>query len=222
MLQRFCDIIFSVTAIFFLLPILLPILLLLRFTGEGEIFYQQKRVGKNRKEFFVNKFATMLKNSPNLGTGTITIKDDPRVLPIGKFLRKTKINELPQLINIIKGEMSFIGPRPLTPQNFGAYSNAVQKKIATVRPGLSGIASIIFRDEEALLDNVKDSVNFYNSVIAPYKGELEEWFVTNNSFYKYLILICLTIYVVVLPKSQITWFVFPSLPKPPLLLSSLR
>ena len=222
MAQRIFDIILSFTALFCLLPILLPIVLLLRLTGEGEIFYEQERIGKNRKIFGVKKFATMLKNSPNLGSGTITIRNDPRVLPVGKFLRRSKINELPQLINILKGEMSLIGPRPLTQETFAAYSEDVQDKIVTVTPGLSGVASIIFRDEEALLDGAIDSVNFYNTVIAAYKGELEEWFVANNSFSTYLVLIMLTINVVLLPKSKMIWSIFPSLPKPPIALISLK
>ena len=222
MAQRIFDIILSFTALFCLLPILLPIVLLLRLTGEGEIFYEQERIGKNRKIFGVKKFATMLKNSPNLGSGTITIRNDPRVLPVGKFLRRSKINELPQLINILKGEMSLIGPRPLTQETFAAYSEDFQDKIVTVTPGLSGVASIIFRDEEALLDGAIDSVNFYNTVIAAYKGELEEWFVANNSFSTYLVLIMLTINVVLLPKSKMIWSIFPSLPKPPIALISLK
>lgn len=220
--QRIFDVILSLAALFCLLPLLLPISLLLSVTGEGEIFYEQDRIGKNRKVFGVKKFATMLKNSPNLGLGTITMKNDPRILPIGKFLRKSKINELPQLINILKGEMSFIGPRPLSEENFSAYSEEVQNKIVTVTPGLSGVASIIFRDEEALIEGATDGVNFYNTVIAPYKGMLEEWFIANNSFRTYVILIMLTIIVVLLPKSKIIWTVFPSLPKPPSALISLQ
>ena len=96
----------------------------------------------------------MVKNSPNIGSGTITLKDDPRVLPFGKFLRKTKINELPQLINVLKGDMSFIGPRPLTNETFNYYQSSVQEKISKrkVRPGLSGIGSIFFRNEEKFID----------------------------------------------------------------------
>jgi lipopolysaccharide/colanic/teichoic acid biosynthesis glycosyltransferase len=222
MLIRICDIIFSLIAIFLLLPILLPISLFLRLTGEGEIFYDQERIGKDEKTFYVKKFATMLKDSPNLGSGTITIKNDPRVLPFGKFLRKTKINELPQLINILKGDMSFIGPRPLTKQTFHAYSRDVQKKITIVKPGLSGVASIVFRDEEVLLDSADNSAKFYHSIIAPYKGELEVWFIANISLSRYFILILLTIYVVIFPKTNIIWRIFPDMPLPPVELARLK
>ena len=111
-MTRIIDVFISVIAIILLLPVFIPIILILRFSGEGEVFYAQERVGRFRKPFRLLKFATMLKDSPTLPGGFLTLKDDPRVLPIGKFLRKTKINELPQLFNIIKGDMSFIGPRP--------------------------------------------------------------------------------------------------------------
>jgi lipopolysaccharide/colanic/teichoic acid biosynthesis glycosyltransferase len=186
----------------------------LRFTGEGEVFYLQERIGKGRKPFAVKKFATMLKNSANIGTGTITIKNDPRVLPIGKILRKTKINELPQLLNILNGDMSVIGPRPLTRQTFDAYSKEVQECIVQVRPGLSGAGSIVFRDEEKLLQNVEESTLFYNEVIAPYKGQLEQWYTENNSLRTYFVLIFLTVYAVLSPSSQVFWKVFKSAPKP--------
>ena len=94
-MQRLLDILFSGVALLILAPLLVPIVILLRFTGAGEIFYVQQRIGRGGKMFGLLKFATMLKNSPNLGTGTVTVKNDPRVLPMGGFLRKTKINELP-------------------------------------------------------------------------------------------------------------------------------
>ena len=99
-MQRLFDIIFSTLALLVLSPLLIPIIVLLRFSGEGEIFFTQKRVGKDGKFFGLFKFATMLKDSPNIGTGTITMKGDPRILPFGGLLRKSKINELPQLLNI--------------------------------------------------------------------------------------------------------------------------
>ena len=115
---RFFDIIFSSLALIIFLPIFTLVAVLLRFTGEGEVFYVQQRIGFNGREFGLLKFATMLKDSPNMLGGDITIKNDPRVLPIGRFLRLTKINELPQLINVISGSMSLIGPRPLTKKCF--------------------------------------------------------------------------------------------------------
>ena len=96
-MQRFLDIIFSFTALVILTPFLIPVMIILRYTGEREVFYIQQRAGYNGNEFKLYKFATMLKNSPNIDTGEITVREDPRVLPFGKLLRKTKLNELPQL-----------------------------------------------------------------------------------------------------------------------------
>lgn len=212
---RFFDIFFSGMALLFFSPMFIFIMLILKFTGEGEIFFLQERVGKNGNIFRLYKFATMLKNSPNLGTGTVTMRDDPRILPIGKFLRKTKINELPQLLNIFFGDMSVIGPRPLTAQTFCSYSADTRKIITKVRPGLSGIGSIIFRGEEEIMHGASASVDFYDNIIAPYKGLLEEWFVANKSIYIYFIAILITVWAVIFPRTKIAWRIFKNLPEPP-------
>lgn len=215
-MQRFFDIIFSAMALILLSPFLIPISLILKFSGEGEIFYIQERVGKDGKMFGLLKFATMLKDSSNIGTGTVTVKNDPRVLPIGKFLRKSKINELPQLLNIFLGNMSLIGPRPQAKRCFLAFPKKSQDAIVRVKPGLSGIGSIIFRDEESILDNDNiDRLKFYDDVIAPYKGELEEWYVEHNSLYSYFMLIGLTLWTVMFSDSQIYKSIFKSLPEVP-------
>lgn len=211
---RFFDLLLSSSALVFLSPLLVPIMLILRLTGEGEVFYLQERVGKGGRTFHLFKFATMLKNSPSIGTGTITIIDDPRILPFGKFLRKTKINELPQLLNVLYGDMSLIGPRPLTEETFSAYPPESKIQIQLVRPGLSGIGSIIFRNEEELLSNSKDAKGLYFKEIAPFKGQLESWFVKNYSLKIYFLLILLTIVVVIFPRTNIVWKIFPSLPIP--------
>lgn len=214
-MERFFDIVLSALALLAFSPLLLPIIVILKSTGEGEVFFLQERIGKSGNVFKLFKFATMLKDSPNIGTGTVTMKGDPRVLPIGKFLRKTKINELPQLLNIFLGEMSVIGPRPLTIQTFSSYSRKTQDVIKQVRPGLSGLGSIIFREEEELMHGVRASVDFYDDVIAPYKGSLEEWYVTNRSLYMYFILIFVTVWVVIFPKTTLPWIAFRGLPEPP-------
>ena len=215
MAQRLLDIIFSGLALVLLAPLLLPVVLILRFTGEGEIFFRQNRVGQGGKPFGLLKFATMLKDSPNMGAGTITLKDDPRVLPVGRVLRKTKINELPQLINVLKGDMSIIGPRPQTRRCFDAFPKPAQKAILTVRPGLSGIGSIVFRGEEDMMHAAGDPDHFYDHVIMPYKGALEEWYVRHQGLGTYLRLIALTAWVVLRPRSPIVWRAFPDLPEPP-------
>lgn len=214
-MERFFDILFSGLALLVLSPLLVPIVIILRCSGEGEVFFLQERVGRNGEVFKLYKFVTMLKNSPNIGTGTVTMKDDPRVLPVGKFLRKTKINELPQLLNIFFGDMSVIGPRPLTAQTFGFYSDSTQDVIIQVRPGLSGVGSIIFRGEEDIMHGATASVDFYDNVIAPYKGALEEWFVSNKGLYIYFMAIFITVWAVLFPKTKVVWTVFKGLPEPP-------
>ncbi|QUM75958.1 sugar transferase [Moritella sp. 24] len=202
-MQRFFDILFSGLALLFFSPLLVSIAILLRFTGEGEVFFIQPRVGKNGKMIGLIKFVTMVKDSPNMAMGTVTVKDDPRVLPIGKFLRKSKINELPQLWNVFRGNMSVIGPRPQAERCFNAFSEAAQIAIKQVKPGLSGIGSIVFRDEESILDNPDiDRLQYYDDVIAPYKGELEQWFIHNQDLYTYFMLIGLTVWMLLFPKSE--------------------
>lgn len=186
----------------------------LKLTGEGEILYLQKRIGTNGKEFNLFKFATMLKNSPSLPGGSITKENDPRILPLGHFLRRTKINELPQLFNVLNGSMSLIGPRPMTSDNFSLYSKKVQLEISQLRPGLSGVGSIIFRNEEKLLARVDNVEKYYAASIAPYKAELEMWFCKNRSLSLYFKLIVLTVVSVLRPGSIAPWNIFPTLPKP--------
>ena len=157
-MERILDIFFSGLALLILSPLFLLTTIILKFSGEGEILFWQERVGKDGEIFKLLKFATMLKNSQNLGTGTITVKADTRVLPVGKFLRKTKINELPQILNILFGDMSVIGPRPLTIETFFYYPQQIQNIIKQVKPGLSGIGSIVFRGEENLMNDATVSV----------------------------------------------------------------
>jgi len=213
-MQRLFDIVLSGLALLLLSPLLLPIALALRFSGEGEVFYVQQRIGRGGKPFGLYKFATMLKDSPNLGTGTVTVKNDPRVLPMGRILRRTKLNELPQLLNIIKGDMSIVGPRPQTQRCFDAFSLRSQALIVKVRPGLSGIGSIVFRDEEELMHGHADAARFYDDVIAPYKGALEEWYVAHQGLRTYLLCIVITAWVVIFPKSSIVRKAFSDLPLP--------
>lgn len=214
-MQRFLDFVLSLLALLVFSPLLIPVVLVLRFTGEGEILFRQVRVGRGGSSFGLLKFATMLKDSPNIGTGTITLTDDPRVLPFGKFLRKTKINELPQLINILKGDMSVIGPRPQTRRCFDAFPERSQAEIVKVRPGLSGVGSIVFRDEERMMGDAEDADRLYDEVIMPYKGALEEWYVANQGVGLYFLLIFLTVWVVLFPKSKLHWRLLKGLPEPP-------
>ena len=213
--KRSFDILVSFSSLIILLPLFIPIIIILRFSDEGEVFYFQERYGIFNSKFRIWKFATMLKNSMNMGTGSITLKNDPRVTKIGFFLRKSKINELPQIINILKGDISLVGPRPLVSKTFLAYSKEVQSKIYNVKPGLTGIGSIIFRDEESIIsaERDEDPHEFYKRVIAPYKGELEIWYQDHKSFLLDLQLIFLTAWVIIFPNSKLYEKLFEDLPK---------
>ncbi len=215
-IKRIIDIILSLIALSVLMVIFIPIIILLRLTGEGEIFYFQKRVGYQNQYFYIWKFATMLKNSPNMGTGSLTLRNDPRVTPVGKFLRKTKINELPQVFNVLKGDMSLVGPRPQMEVDFKAFPEAVQKVIYNVKPGITGIGSIVFRDEEKIISESNlPPREVYEQVIAPYKGALELWYQQHLSFYTDVMIIFLTAWVIVFPQSQLHYTIFKDLPARP-------
>lgn len=216
-MQRFLDIFFSFFLIVILVPVFIPLMIILFLTGENKIFYLQERIGKNKKKFKIIKFVTMLENSPNTLSGTITVKNDPRILPLGRFLRKTKINELPQILNIFCGDMSFVGPRPLTSKTFDYYDELTKNIISSVRPGLSGVGSIFFRNEEEILDK-KGKIEIdllYQNYISKYKGQLETWYVKNNSIKLYFLVLILTLIVVLFPKTNLTNFFFKGLPEIP-------
>ena len=215
--KRIFDIVSSSIVCIILAPFLLPIVILLRLTSEGEVFYLQERIGLNKKPFMIFKFATMLKNSSKMAGGIITVQNDPRVTFMGGFLRKSKINELPQLLNIIIGDMSVVGPRPVMKASFEAYPSKIQEVIYNVKPGLTGIGSIIFRDEEDLISNIKndggDIWDFYKNTIYPFKGEVEIWYQNNKSFFLDIKLIFITLWVVFSPNSKIYEKLFKDLPK---------
>lgn len=213
-IKRFFDIVFSLLAIIILSPILIPIIILLLLTGEHEVFFRQDRVGYQNKIFRIWKFATMLKNSPNMGDGDITKRGDPRITAVGKFLRQSKLNELPQIINILTGDMSFVGPRPLMKAGFDRYSDEMKEKVYRVKPGLTGIGSIVFRDEELII--TKSSLpphECYKQVILPYKGAVEIWYQQHISFFTDIMILFLTAWYIVFSNSQLVYKVFPSLPK---------
>jgi lipopolysaccharide/colanic/teichoic acid biosynthesis glycosyltransferase len=213
--QRGLDVLLASIAIILLLPLLLCIALVLRLSGEGEVFYRQQRVGLGGRPFGLLKFATMLRNSPHIGAGEITLKNDPRVLPVGRFLRKAKLNELPQLWNIIVGDLSIVGPRPMVPNIFSEYTAEAQRELNSVRPGLSGIGSLVFRDEERWLDAHQDPRTFYREVIIPYKALLEYWYIRNQSVWLYLQVIWVTLFALILPRTDMPWRVWPTLPPLP-------
>ena len=204
---RLIDILLSLFALLILMPIFIPVMIVLKFTGEKEIFYLQDRLGVDSNNFKLYKFTTMLKDSENIGTGAITIKNDPRVLPFGKFLRKSKINELPQIINILLGDMSFVGPRPLLKKQFKFYNSNDQETISSIRPGLTGVGSLVFRDEERFFVDGIDPDEIYKEKISPIKADLEVWYVNNRTIWLYLKLILATFLAVIFPSKNFLYFI---------------
>jgi len=214
--KRIIDLFLAVIALIFLAPLLVPVALILLLTGEHEIFYRQTRIGYKTNTFNIWKFATMRKGSSKMGTGSLTLRNDPRVLPVGKYLRMTKINELPQIINVLIGNMSIVGPRPLMEVDYNKFPEHVKNNIYNAKPGITGIGSIIFRDEEKWISNSGiDPHEYDRNVIAPYKGELELWYYKNMSFQTDAKLIFCTAWVIFFPGSQLPQKIFKGLPAKP-------
>lgn len=216
-IKRISDFIVALLATILLAPILIPIIIGLLMTGEGYVWYFQTRIGKKNGTFLIWKFATMLKNSVNMKGGLITTKNDPRITPMGGFLRKSKINELPQLINILKGDMSFVGPRPVMPKSFEVYPKHIQQFIYDVTPGLTGMGSLIFRDEEELITKVRDkgldTWEYYKNEIYPFKGELEKYYQDNYGFVTDFKIFVGTVLMVLTSNEKIPYVLFPNAPK---------
>jgi lipopolysaccharide/colanic/teichoic acid biosynthesis glycosyltransferase len=215
-MKRIIDFILSLITILVLVPFMIPVMIILKLTGEHYIFYYQPRIGREGKEFKIVKFATMLLNSPNIGTGEISLKKDPRVFPFGRFLRKTKINEIPQLLNILNGDMSLVGPRPLTPKHFNFYTPEHQEIIKQLKPGLTGVGAIIFRDEEVIF--AKSSLGHeqtYREMLSPYKGALETWYFQHQTLWVDIKIVFLTVWVILFNKSQLPYKILKGLPEKP-------
>tara|TARA_B110000967_G_C18629475_1_gene432891 strand:- start:67 stop:747 length:681 start_codon:yes stop_codon:yes gene_type:complete len=215
-IKRLFDLTIAVLSLLLLFAPMILVMIILKFTGEGEIFYLQKRLGYLNNEFKIIKFATMVKNSPNIGTGSLTLRGDPRVLPFGNFLRKSKINELPQIFNVIIGNMSIVGPRPQMKVDFDKFPPKKRNEIYKSKPGITGIGSIIFRDEEKWISNFNgDKHEFYKNKIAPYKTDVELWYYKNQSMFVDVKLVILTAWVIIFPNSDFVERIFKSLPKKP-------
>jgi lipopolysaccharide/colanic/teichoic acid biosynthesis glycosyltransferase len=214
-MKRTLDILFSATALLVLSPLLLLVAILLRCTGEGCVFYRQERVGRGGRTFFLYKFVTMRKECGHTPRDLLTAEDDPRILPLGRILRGAKINELPQLFNVLLGDMSVIGPRPQVRPHFDMYPEQVKRELVKVRPGLSGIGSIIFRDECSLVSRCGKEYNrCYAEDIAPYKGKLELWYVQHQSALLDLLLIFLTVLVILFREGRYGLPLLKGLPQP--------
>jgi lipopolysaccharide/colanic/teichoic acid biosynthesis glycosyltransferase len=218
MVKRLLDVLVSGLVLLLLSVPLAIITIILKLTGEREAFYLQERVGHTGKVIRVTKFATMVKDSPNIGTQDITLSNDPRVLPVGRLLRKTKLNEFPQFWDVLVGKLALVGWRPLMPKGFADYPEHVQQEIIKVKPGLTGIGSLVFRDEEAIITQAqmdgRDLRKCYRDDIMPYKGALEVWYVANQGLWTDIKILVGTTVAVLRPgwKGYASWF--RDLPEP--------
>lgn len=195
MAKRLFDVVLSLAGLLFLAPALFVIALLVKFDSSGPVFYRQERIGLSSKPFRIFKFRTMIDGADRKGL-KVTIGGDPRVTRTGAMLRKYKLDELPQLINVLKGEMSFVGPRPEVEEYVKYYTEADRRIIHSVRPGITDPASIEFRDENDLLKDVADPEKEYISRILPRKIRLYRSYIEDRSFWMDIRLIAKTIFMV--------------------------
>jgi lipopolysaccharide/colanic/teichoic acid biosynthesis glycosyltransferase len=191
-MKRLFDLICSFVGILVAAPLLLIVAVVIKLTSKGPVSYSQKRTGLHEKIFRVYKFRTMVDKADTMGT-SVTTGADPRITPIGRILRKTKLDELPQLFNVLKGDMSFVGPRPDVPEITAKYTPEM-KKIFSVRPGITSLATLHFRHEEEILAKVPDPDKFYDDVVVPLKVELAMEHVRRNSFLFDLLVLVQTVW----------------------------
>lgn len=195
-MKRLFDILASLIGLIVFTPVMLIVAVIVKVTSPGPILFSQKRLTKGMREFNIYKFRSMVSNELR-EKNTVQIKgSSSEITPIGKFMRKTKIDELPQFWNILKGDMSFIGPRPELPRRLKYYDDR-QKEIFSVRSGISSPASIVFSDEEYLMNQVQDPEKFYIEQIMPYKIELNLYYIEHQSFFYDIWLIITTLLKIV-------------------------
>jgi lipopolysaccharide/colanic/teichoic acid biosynthesis glycosyltransferase len=193
--KRLFDIVFALLGLALTLPLFAVIAFLIKRDSEGPVFYRAPRVGKDGKPFKMLKFRTMVANADKIG-GPSTANDDPRITRVGRFLRRYKLDELPQLINVLKGEMSFVGPRPEVQQYVDMYTEE-EKAILTVKPGITDWASLWNSDEGAVLAGSPDPEKAYLELIRPTKVKLQLEYVRKRSFLTDLGILLRTVMAVV-------------------------
>ncbi len=189
-MKRILDIFFSSIGLVIISPLFIVISILITLDSKGGIFYKQKRIGKKGKEFYLLKFRSMNRGSDK--KGLLTVGADNRITKIGKFIRKYKIDELPQLINVLKGDMSLVGPRPEVKKYVDLYSEE-QKKVLSVRPGITDFASIEYFDENELLAKSDKPEETYIEQIMPEKINMNMKFIDNPSIKNYFVVIFKTL-----------------------------
>ena len=191
MIKRLFDLVVSGIGLILLAPVFLLVALLIKLDSSGPVFYKGDRIGKDGVPFKIFKLRTMVLHADRMGSA-LTCDQDPRVTQVGRFLRKWKIDELPQLINVVRGEMSLVGPRPESPGYVRHYTRT-QRQVLAVKPGITGLSQVKYRHEEALLQRCKDLEAEYLSIIMPSKLELDLAYVRDQSLALDLALIGQTI-----------------------------
>ena len=192
--KRIFDVTASVIGGLILLPVIIPIALWIKLSSKGPLFYIQKRVGRDFKEFNLYKFRSMIVDADRQGP-SVTSGDDPRITKVGKIIRRTKIDELPQLLNVLKGDMSLVGPRPEV-MKFVEQKREAYKKVLSVKPGITDNAAIEFRDEETIMEQYEDKEKAYIDIVLPQKIELYYEYIDNISFFNDIKLILRTLKVI--------------------------
>ena len=192
-LKRIFDIVVSFVGLVILSPLFLILAIAIARDSKGPVFFKQTRVGRNEVPFKIYKFRTMVEDAEARGM-QLTVGDDSRITKVGTFLRKTKIDELPQLINVFKGEMSFVGPRPEVPKYVGLYTED-QRQVLMVRPGITDLASIEYRNESELLATADNPEKVYIEEVMPRKIELNKEYIRNMSLVSDMRIILKTIAV---------------------------
>ena len=188
-MKRSFDVISAFMALLLLMPLLLLVSLLIKLTMPGPVLFRQTRIGFGGRPFTIYKFRSMKVNRSKV---SITLSSDNRITPLGRFLRRSKIDELPQLWNILRGDMSVVGPRPDVP----GYSDKLQgsdQLLLTVRPGLTGLDSVSYPDEETILDQQPDPQKYYDEVLWPDKVRLNLAYIKNRSFWMDIAIILFTV-----------------------------
>jgi len=192
--KRLFDILVSLLALILFSPMFFVCAIAIKATSRGPIFYRGKRVGKGGDIFLMHKFRSMVINADKLGTD-LAPRGDPRVTKFGRFLRRTKIDELPQFIDVLIGKMSIVGPRPESPM-YAKYYNDRQKKVLDVKPGIVGLTQIKFRNEELILKDKPNPDEYYIKVLMPEKLEMDLNYIKNQSFFGDIWIVLKTFFVI--------------------------
>jgi lipopolysaccharide/colanic/teichoic acid biosynthesis glycosyltransferase len=195
---RCLDVLFAAIGLIVTLPLMVVISIAIKTTSSGPVLYKQKRIGFKEKEFYIYKFRTMIDGADKIGS-SVTVRKDSRITQVGSVLRRFKLDEIPQLINVLKGEMSFVGPRPDTPEIIAAYTKSM-KQALQIKPGITGLASLHLKDEEEILAQVNEPDAFYLNVLVPLKVKLAEEHRKNDSVLFYLKMIIQTVWMLFFGK----------------------